>query len=339
MNDIITDDFKEALITAVEVRTSAHVVMTQVLKNNGVRLTGLLLNHSGIGKGVSPTFYLESIWPVYRTEENIDSIADEIVRILSSASCGDADGAGITAEQVETVVETIISSPENLKSRIFPRLVNYDWNTELLTSLPHRRFLDPAVTYDVEVTAGNRSFTGAVLRLKNEMMENLKPLGLTESDLYKAAMRNARTRSYVVTPIGELINHSLADAGFYPAHPGQPVHPAADDIGELNDPEGMIVITNPSGINGAYGMLDDALLESVSKRFELSGEHGKCGDADFYILPSSVNEIIAVPGGAEAGIDEMRSLVKVVNETNLPREEWLSESVYIFERGKGLRIA
>jgi len=326
MNDIITEDFKEALITAVEARTSAHVVITQVLKNNGVKHTALTVRNTDAGPHTAPTFYLESIRPEYRTAENIDTIADEIVKTIESSQkgiCGD-DGTADTVERLQQ----IINSPEELKTRIFPRVINFDWNTELLEGLVHRPFLDLAITYDVEVA------DGAVLRLKNEMLEMSS---LAEADLYRAAMQNAHIRSYMVTPIGELINRELGRVGFRPANPVTDVAGVTHGQDEINDTP-MVVITNPSGINGAYGMLDDALLESVATRFVTGGSIG----ADFMVLLSSINEIIAYPvtgSVTEAEVDNMRSLVKSVNETNLSREEWLSENVYIFERGRGLRIA
>ncbi len=163
MNDI-TEVFKDAVVKAVEERVKGDVVVTQVLKNNGVRLTGLILRDKS--KSVSPTFYLESIRPEHRSIERIDAIADEIAGILTKPaglSCGDSkstepgcddgtDGTyGTDGADVAEKIQQIITSPKELKTRVFPRVINYDWNTELLQTLPHRRFLDLAITYDIEV--------------------------------------------------------------------------------------------------------------------------------------------------------------------------------------------
>ena len=65
-----------------------------------------------------------------------------------------------------------------------------------------------------------------------------------------------------------------------------------------------------------------------------------CGD--YYMLPSSVNEVIVIPDlSSEMNPAELRQLVMAVNESSVPKAEWLSENVYKFDGGERevLRIA
>ena len=80
----------------------------------------------------------------------------------------------------------------------------------------------------------------------------------------------------------------------------------------------MIVVTNRDGLYGANALLDKELMGSIS------------GEA-FYILPSSVHELIAIPIKAAESVGDLRELVKAVNESNVPLEERLLESVYLFD--------
>ena len=60
---------------------------------------------------------------------------------------------------------------------------------------------------------------------------------------------------------------------------------------------------------------------------------------DYCILPSSVNEVIVIPDlSPDMTPKYLKELVKAVNESSVPHEEWLSESVYKVEGGV-LRIA
>ena len=57
-------------------------------------------------------------------------------------------------------------------------------------------------------------------------------------------------------------------------------------------------------------------------------------DGKFYILPSSIHELIVIPAKATESVDGLKELVRALNESNMPREEWLSESVYQYKDGE-----
>ena len=64
------------------------------------------------------------------------------------------------------------------------------------------------------------------------------------------------------------------------------------------------------------------LLESFAEK--------KC---NFYILPSSLNEVILIPDRGGRTPDFLRSLVKK-NNKDYPEEGNLSENIYYYRRGK-----
>ena len=65
---------------------------------------------------------------------------------------------------------------------------------EMLPALPHKQFLDLTITYDIDL--GNN----ASCRVRNEMR-----LGVSEDELYEAAIKNARERGYSVVPMKDMI--------------------------------------------------------------------------------------------------------------------------------------
>ena len=309
--DIITEEFAQAVMAAVEERAGRSVIIEPVLKNNGVRLNGLCIRNEG-GSGVSPTFYLESIKPEYRSAEYIESLARQIMEAI------DCHRHGID-ETVPDQISRLLSDADEVKRRILPRVVSFGWNTEMLRTMPYSRFLDLTVTFGIEV--GENS----TMRVRSGMMEMI---ALSVDEMYEAAMRNARLKGYSVMRIGDIVERSLRDSGFRPIpraggaggaeSAGGAGAARAVDVGVDQAP--MVVISNHACLNGAYGMLDEELLGRVADGFTVQTDEGeKAGIDAMYIIPSSVHEIIATPTswgtGTEAGIDYIREMVKAVNET------------------------
>lgn len=58
---------------------------------------------------------------------------------------------------------------------------------------------------------------------------------------------------------------------------------------------------------------------------------------DFYILPSSIHEVILVPESFGLEPERMQKMVKEINQTGVAPEEVLSDSVYYFD-GEEIRI-
>jgi hypothetical protein len=82
----------------------------------------------------------------------------------------------------------------------------------------------------------------------------------------------------------------------------------------------MYVLSNNQKMQGASALLYPDVLQDFSKAL------GK----GFYVLPSSIHEVILVP---EVGDEEpklMEAMVCEINETQLDLEEVLSDKVYYY---------
>lgn len=101
---------------------------------------------------------------------------------------------------------------------------------------------------------------------------------------------------------------------------------------ELNDtPDNsmpMYVATNKKKLYGAAVILSRKVLKDIQKKF--NGE-------PYYILPSSVHEVICVPAN-EDHLDEYAAMVKEINETVVDRIDILSDDpIYVDTRPKNGR--
>ena len=196
---MVDDVFAEAVRKAVEDRVGWKTMIIPVTKNNGLRLTALTVNRARVRsrragedkagedkaeavgavrtvdavRSIEPNFYLDNIPEDQRTEENVEEIADRIIRAINrSLEEGGADG-------IVAKLESLLADKEQLLNSLIPRVVNYEWNKEMLEGLPHRRFLDLAITYEIEIEKNS------TCRVRNGM---IAASDITEEELYEAAM-------------------------------------------------------------------------------------------------------------------------------------------------------
>lgn len=185
-----------------------------------------------------------------------------------------------------------------VKSRIVPHLVSLEENAEKLLEIPYKTVNDLAAVFYIET---NRSSDGVLkVCITNDLMEMY---GVSEDELYDIAVKNLNTFSVpCFKGVSELISK---DIGL--------------DIPK-SKAEQIYVITNGDRINGSAQILNENLMEQVSIKF----------GGDFYIIPSSIHEVLAIPVGNKS-VEELEYMVREVNSTEVKKEDKLSDSVYAYD--------
>ncbi len=90
----------------------------------------------------------------------------------------------------------------------------------------------------------------------------------------------------------------------------------------------LYVLTNNSGMFGASVILQYHILREISERLGCA----------FYVLPSSVHEIILAPKLEEYDLSMLKETVHAVNSTVVSESDYLSDSVYEYDAINGLQI-
>lgn len=179
------------------------------------------------------------------------------------------------------------------------QLVNAEKNRERLSDMPYRDFLDLAVIYRVNVGENGSGTTS--FAVGNAIC---KKYGINDAELERAARRNTERKGFRTWSFDSII----AEITGIPEVDGEGEYP-------------MWVISNSQKINGAAVMLYEGYFDILARRIE----------SDLYILPSSIHEVIVVPvNGMEK--DEWRTMVSIVNSSEVPEHEILSENVYRYCR-------
>lgn len=198
--------------------------------------------------------------------------------------------------------ESLLQNYKELKGKFACKLIHRGKNEKLLNDIPYVPWMDLAIVVFVLLEVSPYG-TATVLVRK----EHLEIWGLTEAQLFDEAKKNTPILlPYQFCPMRKLLRE---------------ICPYAVDEGEEEE-ESLYVLSNKLRSFGAASMLYDGILEKVGQKL---GEN-------YYILPSSIHEVIVVPESKSPVKQDLEEMVREINETQVEEEEVLSDRVYYFSR-------
>ncbi len=266
-----------------------------VVKMNDQKLHGLTFKEPG--NDVAPTLYINEMFEAYEHGVDINQLAEKI--------------AGEYAESKKAPVPPQVKlSWDNVKEKLTVRLLEKQRNRDFLATMPYKSVGQGlALIADINMGDGRGEWRIAV---NNSV---LAELGVDEETLFKDAMASA-----VVYDPATLVD--MTSALFAPEKNNlldrdEPIAP--EDVG------GMYVLTNTSGSLGAAALFYPDVKDKAA---ELLG-------SDYYILPSSIHEVILVPDSAGINAAELCDMVKQANRTVVEANDILSDNVYHYSRATG----
>lgn len=182
-----------------------------------------------------------------------------------------------------------------VRGRLGIKLIGTARNTAFLRDVPHVDFEDLSAVFFYLLE--DPAFGNGMIIVRRTDMERW---GKTTQDLYTDALENCpRMLPPLFRPLSEVLEVI------------QPV-----EEGEL------YLLTNESALYGAGVVLYPGMLQEAADYI------GK----DYFILPSSVHEVILLPDGGECAA-ELLQIVTEINHTQVIEEEILTDSVYHFSSG------
>lgn len=241
---------------------------------------------------VSPNFYLQDYYEKYQTGHSIDRLAEEILDYWEKVG-------GLSPGKVPGMLF------EDCCEKIVYRLVNAGKNQELLERIPYIPFMDLAIIFYYLVSKDEQGISS--VRISNEMMERWK---IDTRMLLQWAEKN--TRGFFperCSPLSSLLEHLLFHGG--------------EKMPDFQAPATSepYILTNSNGINGASAWLYPGVPEKLADYF----------GRNYYILPSSIHELLILPDAKQFTQDELRAMVAQVNRDCVLPEEVLSENIYYYD--------
>lgn len=287
-------EFKQQVRTAVQKALGSGVTVTiqDIIKNNDTHLDGLTVLSTQCN--ISPTIYLNYYFRQFEKGTSFSEICCQILKAYEDNRAEDS------------IDISFFTDYEKVKSRIIFKLINYEKNKELLSSVPHYRFLDLAIVFCClleSIPAGN-----ATIMI---FQHHLRYWDITKDDLYALAAQNTpRLLSYDLRNMTDILKELLTDAGT----------PCPDTGKAAAFP--MYVLSNRQKLNGSVCILYHNLLKDFAGSI----------DSDLYILPSSIHEVLIIPARYGNSYEDLSDMVREVNASQLSGEEVLSDHVYYFSR-------
>lgn len=307
----------------------AEVKLTSVRKNNGVVLNGLMIMEKQ--HHITPTIYLEGFYEEYKGGRNFIEVVLKIIQLYERSRIEQGGSMDFFKEY------------EQVRKKIYYKLINAGKNKELLEEAPYIPYLDLAIVFYYDCS--NELFGNAAILIKNS---HLKMWNVDVYELYKEAVINTpKNNPYEIKTMEEVMKEILIESMKEELSKGMEKESREEDflstegmdelakqlIGQTEKTDNqtpMYVLSNTERIHGAACILYGHLLEDISKKI----------NDNLYILPSSVHEMIIIPASFAGKTSDLKLMVEEINETQVEEEEVLSNSVYFFNRStKKLEMA
>ena len=264
------------------------VKVTKVTKNNDIELTGVVLMKES--DNLSPTIYLDGLFEEYQDGAYIEDLAEQIIRLYKEQ---------LPAGRLDM---DFFRNFEQVKDRIFYKLVSYDKNRKMLEKLPYYKWNDLAIIFYYameEERIGRASIT--------IHHQHLKMWEQSMDTLYAVAQENMKkSMPELLVSMKDLLEETtglkMGEDTYLP----------------------MYVLTNQEKVYGAAAMLYSEHMKKLAERWQ----------TDLLILPSSIHEVLLLPDDGQNEYAFYRQMVEEVNISQVEPEEVLSYSLYRYCREK-----
>lgn len=187
---------------------------------------------------------------------------------------------------------------EQVKERIAYRVINAERNKELLEQIPHILFLDLAICFYYAFS--HEGLGDGMITIYNSHMEMW---GTDTKELMRLAEENTKKLFPPTVVSMKMLLKELA---------------------EEEGVQGLYVLTNEKKCQGAVVMLYPDMLKEMAEK--LGGS--------FYILPSSIHEVILLKERGDEKSEDLRSMILEANSTQVAAEEVLSDNPYYYDADK-----
>ena len=291
--DNVVENIKDYLPERFE---NADVTLQEVTKNNDRHLTGLLIRTED--SNITPTIYLDDLFKQYDEGKSMNEILHKIADIR------------VEHDAPEHLNANKLTDLDEVKDHITCKILNADMNQDYLSNKPHRLVEDLAVVYYIDLGGDESGHMSAPIT--DHLLDNY---GINILELDQIAMDNLACSEIEFKTMREVLVEMMFPDGFDENDPRAAMLPPEEEI------PSMYVLTNEDKMNGANAILDSKTMEDISEKI----------GGDFYILPSSLHEVIILPNTPGMDKDMLENMVQDINAGQVAPEDRLSDHVYMYD--------
>ena len=199
---------------------------------------------------------------------------------------------------------TDILDYEKMKDKLQMRICDKEWNTDLLADKVVTEHGDFAAYYAVNLEENGEGISSipVTVSLMNEW-------GVSAEQILADAMVADRKRGVTLMDMNEIIKSMI-----FGEEPENLLNEKMD-MEAMENP--MFCLTNKAKMNGASLLLQEDIRKQI----------GECLGSDYFVIPSSIHEVLILPDNGIFQVPELNAMVQEVNETKVERQEQLSDKV------------
>lgn len=269
-----------------------QVQLQEVAKRNGQTLTALVIPEEG--SNILPNVYLDPYYQDYTEGKALDDCV------------GDVADTWIEKRDTELNVDVnTLFDYGSVKDKLQVRLCDPDKNGEWLADKAVTMHGDFAAYYTVNLSENEDGIASVTV---TERMLAAWKVGI--QTLHEDAMSADKDRGPALYSLEEMMD-SMVFGGEEPEN----LFDWEKDVHDFSMP--LFCMTNEGKMNGASLILHEDIRKQV-------GEFMK---GDYYVLPSSIHEVLVIPDNGKFTVPELNAMVKEVNATQVGPEERLSDKV------------
>ena len=248
------------------------------------------------GESIGVNIPIDKFYNAYDEGMSVEEAVDKAVELINR---------GIE-EKPDIDLDTL-TDYSVMKEKLAMEVVSAETNKEMLETIPHKMMEDMAVVYRFVLNSDEDGRSSILVT--NKMIENF---GITAEELHADAMENAPQLKPVEIKgmsevLAELMGVEQAEMmGMGPVAP---------------EDEQMYVATVPDKVHGAGVLAYENFMDMAAER----------AGGDFYILPSSLHEVLIVPDNGNVKLEDLENMVKEVNATQVAPQDKLTDSVYHYD--------
>ena len=246
-------------------------------------------------KSVYPYLYLEDLYKQYEDGKSITELAKYVVEVNTAPAPYD--------------IKNIDFSFENIKENLILKVVEIARNLERIENLIYKETgngfaLIPYIVF-------NKDDSGMAMAAITSNMA--KEYGYDTEEVFLAAEKNTFEND---EPIMCNIAAMIANMNI-------PSNLLKTDTSTLDS--NMYILTNESQINGAVNFFIGETQQLIA---QIMGEN-------YYMLPSSIHEVMIVPESEAPSVEMMRNIVVDANNSVVDTPEILSNRLFYYDRSTG----
>lgn len=290
----VSEDLREELYSRTGNEYSIEATSVKKLQDEGYEGFVVRPEDSNVGVNIN----VADIYSGYKRdemtyEEAVEKIADMVVEAMNNQPGFDIEAFG---------------NYELMKEKLALQVVSTEKNKELLETLPHKEIEDMSLV--CRFIVGNSQYGMGSILVNRGMLETYN---ITEDQLFE----DAKFFAPVIRP-SEIL--SLADV--LASMMGIEVSEFEEQMGAPGNPDiPMYVASTIDKTNGAGIIAYPGFMEMAAEK--LGG--------DFFLLPSSIHEVLLVPDNGKSDYHDLESMVQEVNATQVEPRDWLSDHVYHYD--------